>query len=90
MGYGDVTPQSYYGKVFAFFTVPTPTAMWTTERDIPSLREQQLIDVLRTCRYHGEWFDAELRVSTMIASFAPVSTIDAGGGSVGPSAWKRA
>ena len=31
------------GKVFAFFTVPTPTATWSTERDIPLLREQQLI-----------------------------------------------
>ena len=33
------------GKVFAFFTVPTPTAVWSTARDIPSLREQQLIGV---------------------------------------------
>ena len=53
------------GKVFAFFTVPTPTATWTTERDLPTLREQQLIGVdtglLRKHRYHGEWVDAELR-----------------------------
>ncbi len=53
------------GKVFAFFTVPTPTAVWSTGRDIPSLREQQLIGVgagvLRMYRYHGEWVDAELR-----------------------------
>ena len=53
------------GKVFAFFTVPTATATWTTERDIPLLRERQLIGVdaglLRMHRYHGEWVDAELR-----------------------------
>ena len=46
------------GKVFAFFTVPTPTAVWSTSRDIPSLREQQLIGagagLLRKHRYHGE------------------------------------
>ena len=53
------------GKVFAFFTVPTPTAIWSTERDIPSLREQQLINpksgLLRARCYHGEWVDADLR-----------------------------
>ena len=52
------------GKVFAFFTVPTPSAVWSTVRDIPTLREQQLIGVgagrLRMYRYHGEWVDAEL------------------------------
>lgn len=53
------------GKVFAFFTVPTPAAVWSTARDIPSLREQQLIGVgaglLRKYRYHGEWIDANLQ-----------------------------
>lgn len=52
------------GKVFAFFTVPAPTAMWSTERDVALQREQQLIGVgtglLRAHRYHGEWIDAPL------------------------------
>ena len=52
------------GKVFAFFTVPTPSAVWAMQRDIPYMREQQLIGVghglLRHKRYHGEWIDAPL------------------------------
>ena len=52
------------GKIFAFFTVPTHTAMWSTERDVARLREQELIGhvagLLRTHRYHGEWVDAPL------------------------------
>ena len=53
------------GRVFAFFTVPTHTAMWSTERDVARLREQELIGagagLLRSHRYHGEWVDAPLR-----------------------------
>ena len=52
------------GKVFAFFTVPTPSAVWAMQRDVPLAREQQLIGVghglLRHKRYHGEWIDAPL------------------------------
>ena len=52
------------GKVFACFTVPTATAMWSTERDVALRREQQLIGtdagLLRSHRYHGEWVDAPL------------------------------
>ena len=33
------------GRVFAFFTVPTSTALWSTERDVGLQRERQLIDV---------------------------------------------
>lgn len=52
------------GKVFAFFTVPTPSAAWAMQRDIPYTREQQLIGasngLLRHRRWHVEWVDAPL------------------------------